>query len=291
MNKLAVATALLALTSLAHAQEEPNVWRDFLPLEVGDEWVYNESGSDTQHRQLGGATTRFSRVSRYRVVRDTVVDGNPVHVVSGPGGESVFGGATDGSRWIVEQLTTIDRLLPSVPMFLSFNGGVPLVERFTERTESIGGISYTVRASPQCCFAMIAEGIGLIRLDRSWTGIGGSGGSRSVRLVYASVGGREWGRDPLRPVSSEDGPAARTPLSVSPNPVTDGVRINLGTESAATVHVEVVDVTGRTVASTTMRGGENHYLALPDLSPGTYVVRARSSEGHFGSVAISKAGR
>ncbi|HRH38178.1 MAG TPA: T9SS type A sorting domain-containing protein, partial [Flavobacteriales bacterium] len=67
-------------------------------------------------------------------------------------------------------------------------------------------------------------------------------------------------------------------ISVGPNPFTDQLWINVGTESLAAI--ELVDATGRKVASMSNRtAGSRLVLDLPGSAPGTYILRCTTGTG------------
>jgi hypothetical protein len=274
----------------ALAQEQTVDWRTFLPLAIGDEWVYREWGGSCDHQAYGGACREWSHENTYRVARDTVVEGASIHVVVGPGGEAVWGASADGSTLISRRLTYADSTRPALPPFP--NEGTVSAQRLQSVVERIGETDYTVGAFTSCCYWRVAEGIGTIRMDQSSQGSGGTRRWSNARLQYVRLGGAEYGTNPANAVASEPAPDGVYPVRVFPNPATYSARLHYDLPVAGTVRIDAVDVLGRVVWERPpvpeAAGGRVVPVPLWRLPPGVYVLRVVADGDLVGTATVTR---
>ncbi len=128
----------------------------------------------------------------------------------------------------------------------------------------------------------LAEGIGFTRIEVIETeyrgGLIGYTHRDTVRatLIGADVGGDTFGD--IQPVASEPVTEAETvSISIGPNPVRGRARAWLSGEPGRRIHLSVFDVQGREVLNLEGQAGETVTLDFGGVSPGLYIVRARSS--------------
>jgi len=77
-------------------------------------------------------------------------------------------------------------------------------------------------------------------------------------------------------------PSSNNTFSIVPNPASDRIRFNDSFEGCA---IELFDMAGRRVLSSTIQGGE---VSINQLSNGLYMVRVQSKEGIVRSMLTKK---
>ncbi len=199
--RLAPLLALLALAPALHAQPDPTPPEAYYPLAAGSRWEYREtdetSGPGTPYRQ------------RRIVVRDTLVGGETWAVLRTQRFR-VVGGA-GGPEWTSQgeerRLVRFDAASATVVQRMPGGGQVPLVEcrldgpltgdgsvacdpqnalpEYSKRADTEFGIPTTV--------LYVSTGMGGIRLAAGIGPVGESLEVRGLQLLYANVGGVEYG--------------------------------------------------------------------------------------------------
>ncbi len=89
----------------------------------------------------------------------------------------------------------------------------------------------------------------------------------SSRLVYFKKGNVTWGVQYI--VGEEEITEKSKPLTISPNPAHDNVRI----ESPISGLVQIIDLTGKTVYSSTITENSSESLPTQNLERGLYLIR------------------
>ena len=75
-----------------------------------------------------------------------------------------------------------------------------------------------------------------------------------------------------------DGKGTRGPVSLSPNPATAAVTLDLSTLPAGTYRVEILGAEGRKVAEFPARGGEQNPISTQALAKGVYLLRISGND-------------
>ena len=77
--------------------------------------------------------------------------------------------------------------------------------------------------------------------------------------------------------------AVARPLTLAPNPTSEGARLNFELSEASSVRIELYDINGRSLRATRVSqlpaGAQTAYVPTGDLTPGNYVVRLTAGGG------------
>ena len=146
-------------------------------------------------------------------------------------------------------------------------------------------LAFPITGSPAGTWSGAAEGEGsFVVFDPTAAGAG----TWSVTLTSANAGecpGSITVDVVVELCTSMEETAACT-LTVAPNPFTDEVALDLGTETARSI--EVLDATGRLVLSTKLPSTGRTTLDLHDALPGAYLVRVVGANGGLRTVRLVK---
>ncbi len=283
--------ALVLVSTCASAQVDLGTVRAFLPLGVGDAWEYAYHRTECDHIAYGGVCRTQNETYTYRVVGEEVRGEDTLAVIEGPGTRALFGVRADGSGWVSETVEAGDGSAPTLPpfpyfsLFQSMANRGPIAWTFEAGGEEYTGEALTIYPPPY----VLVRDVGLTKHSNSWQGTGGARWSYSWRLSGASVGEVSYGGF----ATAVQRPMA-TPMldwSVGPNPTTGPLTVRAELPSPATVHVEVVDVLGRTVWGVYPRPavhGLSMQVDLGGLPPGAYVVRLFVDGRPAASAAVTR---
>jgi hypothetical protein len=124
---------------------------------------------------------------------------------------------------------------------------------------------------------------------------GGTGGGTLVEwdLMYALVGGIEYGTPVLPPLAVEDDPRAPGVAArvLGPNPTSGVVVLDVAVAAPYAYHLEVIDMLGRTISSEQLPSGVGSVRQAVDLAstaPGHYLIRLRAERGLSTSVIVTR---
>lgn len=287
-----VLSLLVLLTTAFHqgAAAQGELGR-FLPIDVGDEWVYEEfQSSDTlpvsgyvEFRVMGESTVEGAR--RLHVERqDVALDGTPGELAEctvepGPGGLLQWVPGSDacsinGHLYRVEQINNVtypDSVLIGGTYYALGSHG-----SFASGSSQGGGTTSNSWS--------YGEGVGFLGYSYTSSRPGQPTSFSGTRLIRATVGGVHYGSLAVT-ASTEPLPGAFT-VETFPNPFVSGSWVSVSGASGP-VTVEMFDVTGRRVLMTSLsRGASGFRLAL--RGAGVYILRATDADGRVGVRRITR---
>jgi hypothetical protein len=307
---LAALATCLAAEALAQGEAIPDTtdWRRYVPLEVGNEWHY------AVDYWLG------SNYQAHRVVSDSlVVDGTRYFGLEwcvGRAGAFTCAADPDLIRYEAEYDLVVRRIVVQGepreewydrwPCALAAPfGGVPVEcdapgynayewywvsgghdGAFVVGPDTLRGVTWKLygTAFSHIHHYMVAD-VGRVHFE---------GPDFVHRLVYARVGGREYGQKAFDFPSSTEGPSpARESahINVFPNPTSGRATVVWRSPRSGTAEVSVLDVLGRLVHRwvASAAGEDRVELDLSDLPGGHYVVLVRAEGSVIGTARFAVA--
>jgi hypothetical protein len=304
MRPALYALALLAATPVLAQEPDTTDWHRYIPLAVGNSWQYDYEEYPGLHHYTA-----------FEIIGDTVIDGTAYFTVErctrgGSAPQATCDEEPGLIRYDEEAAVVVERLVvggeprlvvwpPSADGFVGycrldlpfgkreqdcFDGSQPFLYVRGEYGVSVGmGDDQTApgtRKEFSTGFggAVALSGIGVLESSFEFRGPG---------IVFARVGGVEYG-EPAIVVGIEEGaPPEAYALTVSPNPLRGAATLQFVLDVPARLTLEVFDVRGRLVRADALgtRGAGAHDLRFEAgaLPPGAYRLRL-SGDGGFAAV-------
>ena len=276
----------VALTPAVAAQDAPE-WLAFFPDEVGDTWVYYASIQECTRTPVTCTTTQGEFT--FQVVDRMELDGRLVPVWQGPGGRAAYDVDPADTTVVYVVLEALDNGLPITPNRECIEWVVQIAGQAYIDDVEIGDRTYTLREIGYNCppATHYAEGVGLTYSYQTENHGGGGSASELWRLVGATVGGHTFG---ALATSGDDGPRSVHALRLGPNPTSGRVTVRVALGEAADLRLDVADVLGRVVQSSShavQAGPASVGLDLATLPAGVYVVRASARGEVVGTTPVT----
>ncbi len=272
---LVLAAALQAPAALAQSTSLDRL----LPLEVGNEWTYEYVHTFcTGWSTMGGGCTTVDSTLSYRVESQVVEGADTLVVIRSGDRRTLFGFRSGGSEVVYEPIDGQEGEGPpafplgAILQLGSVAGRAPLSQEVT-----VGPESYTFAtvwgAGPPSQFAV---DVGLVYYFSDLRGSGGRSNTTRMELEGAVVNTFTYGT--LATASETSAPGVQFGLAVWPNPAGERATVRLALGTPATVRLDVVDVLGRVVRTSSPTafgaGDATVPVSLAGLPAGSYVVRA-----------------
>jgi len=292
---------------------EEHEWASFLPLEVGDVWVFNsrrEGGPE-------GGPDRYATVYT-SIEGDTTIAGEPFVVAVESQFDPESGDLMSTGRYAMRVqdgrlervvVQALDDGLQSVWIFLEYYPrlyqmmDLRLYQRLRlEATVQVGSELYAAdvltfsydTAYDGSGGSVVARDIGLVELSHRLLGQPSSlSWFTYLDLLAARVGGVVYGNQILvTNEASAVAPDAFLLSEVYPSPFSSTVTLTLNLQVAEIVSLEVFDVLGRRVLRRDLGeqspGDAPHTIGGSSWAPGVYFVRATTASGKSAAYRVVK---
>ncbi len=291
---------LLLATAVAPSVQAQVTPTQLYPLGVGSHWVYQYRNTDQSGQSNPQTTIREGYTDRL-VVADTTLDGETWAVVRTISLDAA--GVPTGTLYVVERVLAATNVVEQRPLVC--NGcatrTITLPDSTAPETIAVGNVTYTVDGAGRTydgmdggviwreAITLYASGIGFVSYEETGHSSGNHNWGYSTRLVYAEVGGRVYGANPvaMAPGPQEAGALA---VGVAPNPSHGAVALRLTLPEAGAARVEAYDVTGRRVYGAGLgvqpAGAREVALDASAWAPGVYVVRVTTGDGRAASARL-----
>ena len=274
---------LLAATSASQTATAQGSLAPYFPLEVGDEWVYQTYNASSAQAYIEILVPRDTTVAGSRML---LLERRGISLNGTPGDRTTCGVEAGPDGLPVVRFVVPDGASCSVNEHFGRIHQVNSIQH--PQSVEIGGVQYALVSTGSFSSGsshgqtststswVYGEGVGFLgyRFSQTW---GGSTSTSGTRLVYARVGGVEYGSRPF-PTASEAHPL-RSTLSVVayPNPFSSEIRVAV-TGASGPVIVELFDVAGRRVSTAVVGPAHPSARLMPDAA-GVYFVRASDASG------------
>lgn len=278
-------------------------WHRYFPLEVGNEWQYRDAESGPASRFVLRKDTLLSG-RLYFIGRETFFapDGSPqtllpsrdVYMRYDTSGVVVEFESPDADTGYIP--VVFERGLESFPVIdlrTHFGTSVNHPDGMSDQIDVTGGYEMSLRVGlPQVVAAAVKE-----FATPSWfwsfaadIGFAGGGNLWGPRLMYASVGGVEYGAVFVGTEKVPSREKSKSNLSLYPNPAINALTVSIDVGNCAGCSVIISDAIGRNVHSFPVLSTGVPYFVNVDVSmlaAGLYFVRVQGMVGSLSSAPLS----
>lgn len=284
-----VLLAVLAASSSV-AQVSPDRASEYVPLHVGDVWVYDYASERCSGFTSPGGCVQSDTTLTYRVTALVLEGADTLAVVAGPDGSTgLYGLRSDGLEFAHGSFDQARGAFPSVPEtpeggFESALSRAPIVWAV-----DVGGTTYDLEVAVVAppVSHVYARGIGLVEYRFEQQQSGGRTSTVRWRLRAAAVGGRTYGAF----VTITDPAVEAATVAAFPNPTASRTTLRVEAPSPGVLEVAVFDLLGRgvwTAARTVREGVTDLEVGLETLPAGVYLVRSVFEGAALPSLTVTK---